>query len=109
MAIVFETIGERLQNLPAHEAFWIESRVKSVKKMLEEREQFPDMLFEGRPYDEQTAHLRLLQYHRDSVERGFSDVRRHTMLDIAIEFGVAVGLPDDVMEANWLKASQEET
>ncbi len=108
MTIGLETASERTQGLPDHEAQWIDGRVRSVGKMLDERDQFPDTLFDGRPYDEQTAHLRLLQYYRGSIERGFSDVGRQALLDIAAEYGIVTELPDDVVQDNWLKATQEE-
>lgn len=108
MTVGLETFEERIHGLPDDEAAWIDSRIKSVGKMLDERYQFPDMLFDGRPYDEETAHLRLLQYHRDSIRRGFSDVGRQALLDIAIDYGLSVELPEGIIQANWLKASQEE-
>lgn len=108
MAQGFESLEEKLSALPEREVFWVRSRVERVVKMLDERDQFPDMLFDGRPYDEQTAHLRLLQFHQDSIKQGLSDIGRQALLDVAIEFGLAAELPDDVIQANWLKASQEE-
>lgn len=107
MAIGFESATERIHGLPEHEAAWIDGRVKSISKMLDERDQFPNMLFDGRSYDEQTAHLRLLQYHRDSMRQGFSDIGRQAILDIAVEFGVVTELSDDVVQANWLKAAED--
>lgn len=109
MAKGFESVSEKVRGLPKQEALWIESRVKSISKMLGEQDNFPDILFDGKPYNEQTAHLRLLQYHRDSIELGFSDTGRQALLDVAMDFGAAAELPDDVIRENWLKASQEKS
>lgn len=108
MTISLESVGERMRCLADHEAQWIDGRIRSVVRMLSEREQFPDMIFDGQPYDEQTAHLRILQFYRDSMERGFSDIGRQILLDIAIEYGIETDLRDDVIQANWLKATQGE-
>lgn len=108
MAQDFELLVENPDELPEYEASWIKSRVDGITKTLDQRDEFPDVLFDGRPYDEEIAHLRLLQFHRDSIDLGFSNAARQALLDAATKFGLEAGLPEDVIQANWLKASQEE-
>ena len=108
MTVILESAPERFSDLPERESHWIEDRVTRMIKMLEESDQFAHIKFDGRPYDEQTAHFRLLQYHRDSIEMGFSNEGRQTILDLAVDFGIAAGLSDEVLQANWLTASQED-